>query len=335
MVSATRPFGCTPNHTKQCFTILHRGFHTFRPIGIREVALPVDSDRAAHVLQGNEPCVFRAGHNTSKSVGDAFMKALRELNRLVPVELGDYASPDLERVSLPITAYIDWIEQGHSTVQGKQLYLAQESSLWQDEPSLQTALPVPSMLQSLISEKRADLYQSALFLGPPGAVCQLFKNVARAQRLIGALSQSSALHYDPTSNLFQIVSAPNKATKAFLVFPPSFRESFHGLKSSNRNSLPLPLSMSLVSSDLQALQCAIAGMEVSEEQKESLSRQAQCCVLEEGDLLYLPPRWWHTVQNFANLQQAPETVMPQYVAGMGWWFHLRAASLDVFPRKQN
>lgn len=145
---------------------------TFRPAQVREVALTVEPESS--LLQTDKPCVLRAPSSLTNSISDQsqrFMNALRQLgDRLVPVELGKYQSPDLERVHLPLSAYLDWLSQGGSTLQGKQLYLAQEASLWQDEPSLQAQLPMPLALHELVRNQQADLYQAAMFIGPIGAV---------------------------------------------------------------------------------------------------------------------------------------------------------------------
>lgn len=54
-------------------------------------------------------------------------KLLRSVkDRFVEVELGRY-DQQFEKVSIPLSAYLDWLEDGNSTVQGKQMYLAQSN----------------------------------------------------------------------------------------------------------------------------------------------------------------------------------------------------------------
>lgn len=125
------------------------------------------------------------------------------------------------------------------------------------------------------------------------------------------MRQLSECHYDPTSNLFQILEAPNQAAKAFLVFPPTVREDLGLSQGSSRNTLQLHLQFKV---DEQGAAFA------SEDEglAARLAEHARACVLREGDMLHLPPRWWHTVKNVATTGDAPA-----FVAGMGWWFHIR------------
>lgn len=138
------------------------------------------------------------------------------------------------------------------------------------------------------------------------------------------LYQSSALHFDPTSNLFQIVSAHANSKKVFLLCPPSLRDTLGISASSGRpsqNTLNLPIALSL--SQLDELTYTIdQDAALSQAQQGVIAKEAQGAVLGEGDLLYLPPRWWHMVQNISQHPNGSEGV-PGFVAGMGWWFHLR------------
>lgn len=49
-------------------------------------------------------------------------------DRFVDVELGRYNDKEaFEKVSIPLSAYLDWLQEGNSTVGGKQMYLAQSN----------------------------------------------------------------------------------------------------------------------------------------------------------------------------------------------------------------
>lgn len=139
-----------------------RSLHFHRPR-----LIPDSSTVDTSILESKEPSVIRSSSSPSCSFTDTLQSIP---DRLVAVEHGTYTSPTLDRLQFPLHTYIAWIRSGESTVDGQQLYLAQESSLWADEPTLQQQHPIPPILKGVLNAGKADLYQAALFLGPPGAV---------------------------------------------------------------------------------------------------------------------------------------------------------------------
>lgn len=109
-------------------------------------------------------------------------------------------------------------------------------------------------------------------------------------------AQVTPLHCDPTANLFELVdSSSPEAAKHFLLFPPDLQLGGSG----QRNTSDLEFNLHD--------QDQVSG-------NEDLKDKALVCVLKKGEILYVPNRWWHRVENVRL-----DGGKGGWNAGLGFW----------------
>ena len=109
-------------------------------------------------------------------------------------------------------------------------------------------------------------------------------------------AQVTPLHFDPTANLFELVdSSSPEAAKHFLLFPPDLQLGGSG----QRNTSDLEFNLHD--------QDQVSG-------NEDLKDKALVCVLKKGEMLYVPNRWWHRVENVML-----DGKKGGWNAGLGFW----------------
>jgi hypothetical protein len=171
--------------------------------------LAVDWDHFS--LTADQPILFKAcSHDKEGSLSRAsklFAALSKGEDRIVDVEVGRYDNTQpggFHQVPMRLQQYLDWLqlERSDGYIGGKQVYLAQwlghgevlyihlitvhiclkllaHPSLDQIAAVRDIALP-PTVLQMSIDAQQVDLYQSALFLGPTGAVSELYDQITAA-----------------------------------------------------------------------------------------------------------------------------------------------------------
>ncbi|KAH9837958.1 Clavaminate synthase-like protein [Rhodofomes roseus] len=251
--------------------------------------------------------------STGKSRAHELLRRLREAeDRIIDVELGRYddaTAGSFEHISLPLGQYLNWIESDQSNggkVAGRQLYLAQ----WRasdDIPALAQLIQPPPLLAPLLKDVpvKADLYQTSFFIGPAGAV--------------------TPLHYDPYFNLYHLYASanPERHAKHIFLLPPHASEFVkradgqHALR--NTSSIGLSLATSQ-NGDAFAI---MAAPDTPGRSVEAMSTSGFCCILREGETLFIPKGWWHRVENVVlGHDQQPSN--SGWTAGIGWWWLPRA-----------
>jgi Cupin-like domain len=232
-----------------------------------------------------EPLHLVAGQTEQE--GPGLLSALRGHGRdtVVNVEVGRYDKHGFDRPQVPLVAYLDLLVQGRAYVNSQPVHLAQWRA-FDDLPALGNLFPPPNFLSPL-----ADIYQTSLFVGPSGAV--------------------TPLHSDPYENVFEIAEASQGATKHFCLFPPACSS----VLAPPRGNTSKVVEISLV--DVVESTVRLESGSLDESEVARLARDSQVALLARGDILVLPRRWFHRVQNCG----LPTSV----VAGIARWWLLRAA----------
>ncbi len=152
--------------------------------------------------------------------------------------------------------------------------------------------------------------------------------------------QVSPLHRDPYDNLYHLLASSEPAVhgKHFLLLPPSLSD---GLTA--RDDILLPRNISRLDFRIRRNPSvgadAASGLEILVDRASAPTQTvidsncALSCVLEEGDMLFLPRGWWHRVEN-VELEGGGRPAEYEYhsghgrsrgwTAGVGWWFLSRS-----------
>lgn len=128
--------------------------------------------------------------------------------------------------------------------------------------------------------------------------------------------QTTPLHYDPYINVFRLAgSSGPDAAKHFLIFPPSMSSHLKrgGDASSLRNTSPVQFDVHNAESDSPAVH--FKPDSPSQGSFEQLADAAYAVTLRAGELLMIPERWWHRVENIGPSNG--------WTAGVGYWFLMR------------
>ncbi|KAI0764915.1 hypothetical protein C8Q74DRAFT_1205889 [Fomes fomentarius] len=291
------------------------------------------------------PFVIRAAKESARrhtTQAKVLLGALRVAgDRLVEVEAGRYdghghrqliqALGD-NRFEVPLSVYLDWLtgEDGPSdpSARGMLLYYLAQWRARDDVPGLAGIVRPPALLAPFLHEHGheqgdvLDLYQSSFFVGPAAAV--------------------SPLHRDPYDNLYHLLASSEPAVhgKHFLLLPPSLSDSLTA-----RDDIHLSRNTSRLDFRIRSNPCvgatAASGLEVLVNRASAPTQTfkavmhsscALSCVLEEGDMLFLPRGWWHRVENVELQGGGPPTGYEYHsgrprgwTAGVGWWFLSRSS----------
>lgn len=132
-------------------------------------------------------------------------------------------------------------------------------------------------------------------------------------------SQATPLHYDPYINLFRLAcGSPTTASKHFLILPPTMSPSLKraGHEGHLRNTSPVEFELQGAQLD----QGQVEGVRLSPDSPgqgavRDIAKEAYHVTLRPGELLLLPERWWHRVENVGDRRG--------WTAGVGYWFLTR------------
>ena len=134
-------------------------------------------------------------------------------------------------------------------------------------------------------------------------------------------AQITPLHHDPYINLFQLASTSGPAAaKHFLILPPSPEIASHLKRPDNqsflRNTSPVDfvLNGDLERSTVDSVN--LTQTSPSQSHINDIGTEAFSVTLKEGEMLLLPEKWWHRVQNIGSSNG--------WTAGIGYWFRKRS-----------
>ncbi|RDX54554.1 Clavaminate synthase-like protein, partial [Lentinus brumalis] len=272
------------------------------------------------------PLIFRAAEQSrepGRTRGQEFLETLRAAgDRMVEIEAGRDVDldeclhlPHDHRVTVPLNAYLDWLCDGTAEFPQAPWYLAQWYA--QDEvPGMRDAVRAPSLLTPLIEDSKADMYRCGFFIGPPTAI--------------------SPLHSDPYCNLYTLHVSSDASTHAkhWLLLPPSLGKPLappsHGYAQPNMSPLDCRLRRRQDEDggfDVLMDRTSVPGQTALDVLDAGV---ALSCVMREGDMLFVPRRWWHRVENVVlqgegartegtgNVRQSGRS--HGWTVGVGWWF---------------
>ncbi|KAI0696613.1 hypothetical protein BC835DRAFT_854813 [Cytidiella melzeri] len=269
-------------------------------------------------VTAEEPILFKESSQDRRDPSSRASELLSALSqgedRIVEVEVGRYDStrPDgFHQVPMRLRKYLDWLQSDRADgrIGGQQVYLAQWSGHDEIKAVRDTALP-PSVLSGLITEEKVDLYQSALFLGPTGAV--------------------TPLHFDPYINLFhlQASSNPEEYVKHVILLPPTASRFVKGPHAQRRQHNTSALEFQIhrdASHDISGfrVETSLDGTSDVREIRDVIERYAVTCLLRQGETLLIPRGWWHRVENVGLRDGRREHC--GWTAGLSWWFLSRSS----------
>ncbi|KNE56659.1 hypothetical protein AMAG_02445 [Allomyces macrogynus ATCC 38327] len=210
----------------------------------------------------NMPFVIRGGvaHWPAMSAWTVPELNRRFGHRLVPVEIGkSYLDAVWSQRLVPMHEFLG--EYDNNAPRGA-MYLAQHD-LFRQLPTLRNDLFIPDQVYMFPSRDNDDNVANVrlhAWFGPAGTV--------------------SPLHHDGvTRNLYaQVIGY-----KRFVLFPPEDAARLHPLDGIMGNSSPVDV---------------LHGWDVDADPGLGETKGVEC-VLGPGDLMYLPPRWWHFVHSLS------------------------------------
>jgi hypothetical protein len=260
---------------------------TFVPQPISRLALA--GNRAS--LDNFENPLHLSAHG-SRRVDQRLTSTLRDHanDAIVDVEVGRYDKPGFDHVQVPLASYLDLLTQGNAFVGSQPVHLAQWRA-FDVIPTLATLFAAPDPLSALVSSKRADIYQTSLFVGPNGAV--------------------TPLHRDPYENIFVVAEASEDSAKHVLLFPPACDAMLAPARGSTSKTVDVYLS------DVVKGAARLESDTLNETELAELAKSGLAAELAQGDMLILPRGWWHRIENVGSSRS--------YVAGMAWWWLMRTA----------
>lgn len=239
-------------------------------------------------------------HNGSSELKASFWNSYA--HEIVPLEITRYSAEkpeiEFERVNAPLELLLSYLSL---TIDRNQtsysVYLAQHDL--RDLPaSLQNDLPTPSLV---LETGKGDIYSSSLWLGRPPTY--------------------TPLHRDPNPNLFLQLAG----TKVVRLFRPEVGDAIfeHAARalSKNTNMHGAQSQMKITSASfrgeemMQGSERAVLHGLVWDDLSETapnraIQQHAQDAILRQGDALFIPQRWWHSVRG----------VGIGVTASANWWF---------------
>ncbi|GLB35067.1 putative cupin-like domain containing protein [Lyophyllum shimeji] len=215
----------------------------------------------------------------------AYLRSVSGPGRVVPVEVGeDYRDHDWTQKLMDWDEFLgslDLADQPPPPKRAKTTYLAQHNLLIQF-PSLRADIIIPDYVYACMDPPGSAGYR------PPGNEEQLLINM-----WLGPQGTVSPAHTDPYYNLFvQVVGrktvwlAPPNMTS--FMYPYSSTDAFHNAAANSEEP-----SMSNTS------RVDVFSVETDEfpEFWNTVVPEAKMAILEPGDLLYIPPGWWHAMRS--------------------------------------
>lgn len=279
------------------------GAHT---LPVNEVRISRDSLNCTRTLQGKlvdlvgpsfeqqEPLVVRGALEQTPATQLWSQKHYwndisKETDPLVAVEIGgSYGSGSSERAEIPFSAYLQFLElfeERHGSkgslprdIDGSDSMIPSEELVYMAQndliPELYKDILVPEFCEN--DSKTIGLgrlYSVMMWLGPRGCV--------------------SPLHFDPLDNIFM----EHKGRKRVLLFPSNGGTDipwhYAGHEDQQSNTSPVDPEV------LDWTQTTDASKNIREKYPlffEYAPTRLEC-VLEPGDLLYIPSKWWHHVRS--------------------------------------
>lgn len=127
------------------------------------------------------------------------------------------------------------------------------------------------------------------------------------------------LHYDPYVNLFRLADCSDAtAGKHFTILPPSPSVSAilsRGGSGHLQNTSPVELELCGRLQEGHVDDVIMSPDSPSRSHFDTIAGEAFGVTLRKGEMLLLPHRWWHRVQNLGSKQS--------WTAGVGYWFRFR------------
>ncbi|KAF8654239.1 hypothetical protein AX16_003760 [Volvariella volvacea WC 439] len=201
--------------------------------------------------------------------------------RSVPVEVGhDYRTNDWTQCFMDWDAFLDTLsfsDQPEPKSQNEIHYLAQHS-LFMQFPALQSDVVIPDYAYAYIDPSTFVDYQPPQ--NPEGVVCNAW---------LGPRGTTSPAHTDPFLNLFvQVVGR-----KTVWIAPPDVTRMYPY----NESRAAKPAASTSLSNTSQVDVFSNENTGDFEGFWKEVTPIAQSATLSPGDLLYLPPRWWHAMRS--------------------------------------
>lgn len=181
-------------------------------------------------------------------------------HRTVPVEIGDkYTDDEWSQELMPLSTFLDsFITRDSSNDRPKMGYLAQHE-LFRQCPELRRDVSLPDYCALLLPEEAAEATESPVL-----------------NAWLGPEGTVSPAHYDPKHNLLaQVVGS-----KRVLLFSPGDSQCLYP----NPGMLNNTSSVDCDEPDLKAFPRFAEGVGFEG-------------VLNPGELLYIPPLWWHHIRS--------------------------------------
>ncbi|KAF8226890.1 Clavaminate synthase-like protein [Tricholoma matsutake] len=216
----------------------------------------------------------------------AYLRFVSGPGRIVPVEVGkDYRADGWTQMLMPwddFLSTLDLMDQGPPKVSTQCYYLAQHN-LFTQFPALRDDILIPDYVYAAMNSRDFPLYR------PPGNDEQLVLNT-----WLGPGGAISPAHMDPYYNVFvQVVGR-----KTVWLAPPTLTRAMYPYSSANsRDSAANKTNPSMSNTSLVDVFSADAA------RKEDFSDFWDQVVpialhetLEPGDLLFIPPGWWHSMR---------------------------------------
>lgn len=129
------------------------------------------------------------------------------------------------------------------------------------------------------------------------------------------------MHHDPYINLFRLASTSGaQAVKHFLILPPTdaINNAVRPAQGQGQSNTS-PLDFQVIRGEKPAEECPLVQMSATSPGQGALKEiktAAYGVSLKAGEMLLLPHKWWHRVENLGT----PKC----WTAGVGYWFRARS-----------
>lgn len=228
-----------------------------------------------HILAAQRPAVVRAGAAHWPALARWTWEFLSKHDAVVPVEVGKhYLDPD-HRAGVPMQFSRFLFQAGlfpPRTTGAECLYLAQ-TDIFEHIPALKADIRDPADWDSWVPASSREAARTHAWIGPAGSW--------------------TPLHRDPVHNLYcQVIGS-----KAFRLYAPQVEHALHPFADVPRRNSSRVLNPK--DPDIEQF-------------PDFPTLPYEEAVLEPGDVLYLPPRWWHYVESLTAS------------AAISFWFTLPA-----------
>ncbi|KAL5529003.1 hypothetical protein ACEPAG_4977 [Sanghuangporus baumii] len=234
----------------------------------------------------------------------AHLQGVAGRGRIVPVEIGrDYRTDDWTQRMIEWNDFLDYLfanAEADSEADNRQQalkevrYLAQHD-LFKQFPALREDIVVPDYVYTCLPPPE---YYSQY--RPPANDEQLVMNT-----WIGPAGTLSPAHVDPFYNFYtQVVGkktvwlAPPNASRILSPHPATTTSSSEHRTSSDPTSADSEKNSAMLSNTTHLdVFASAAGLQCERGFMETVAPLAMSAVLDEGDMLFFPPGWWHALRS--------------------------------------